>query len=506
MNLMNSLIKMTVGLFLVILLMGGLIAIHENAEAGTLNFALSGNPDTLDPHKTSGTLTFQTLKSIYDTLAEPDSSGRIVPALAKRWEVSDDELTWRFNLRKGVTFHNGDKLTSKDVKATLDRIRDKVTASPNAKEFAAITAIETPDDTTVVLRLKEPRSPLLASLASGWGAILPQRLINAGHDFANKPVGTGPFKLQRWIRDSQIILVRNANYWMKGHPKLDQIILHVIPERAVQVPGLISGQLDVIYIVDRDDLPVLQDSPDVKIEKSLTALIIVMPMNCSHPVLKDIRVRQAINHAIDKQKVLDVAYGGGKPIGTFMDYGNAYYRDFEHLYPYDPEKAKKLLAEAGVGKDTILDMYLPQNYEPHVKAGELYQAMLNQVGLNVKIKLVDWSTWISDVYRGAKYDLTVIGHTGKLDPDGTLGGYGTNNRYVKWINPRADELINKAKTVFGFENRKKLYDEVLELMAKEVPFLYLGSSYRHIAFRKNVVDFRIAPKLDTFDFRWTRLK
>jgi peptide/nickel transport system substrate-binding protein len=132
--------------------------------------------------------------------------------------------------------------------------------------------------------------------------------------------------------------------------------------------------------------------------------------------------------------------------------------------------------------------------------------MLTKVGLNVKIKLVDWSTWISDVYRGAKYDLTVIGHTGKLDPDGTLGGYGTEGRYVKWINPRAAELIKKAKTVSGFENRKKLYDEVLELMAKEVPFMYLGSSIRHIASRKNVSDFRMTPKLDTFDFRWTTLR
>ena len=503
---MNNLIIRTTGLAFMVLIIGGLIAFPGVAAAKALNFALSGNPDTLDPHKTSGTLTFQTLKSIYDTLAEPDMSGRIVPALAERWEVSDDALTWTFYLRKGVVFHNGDKLTSKDVKATLERLTDKATASPKAKEFAAITAIETPDDTTVVLKLKEPLSPLLASLASGWGAILPKRLIDGRHDFANQPVGAGPFRLKNWVRDSQIVLEKNKNYWMKGLPKLDQVILHIIPERAVQVQGLLAGQIDAAEFVDKDDLPLLQDSPDVKINKSLTSLILVMSMNCSHPVLKDVRVRQAINHAIDKQQVLDVAYSEGKIIGTFMDYGNAYYKDFTSFYPYDPEKAKKLLAEAGVGKDTTLELFLPQNYELHVKAGEMYQAMLTKVGLNVKIKLVDWSTWISDVYRGAKYDLTVIGHTGKLDPDGTLGGYGTEGRYVKWINPRAAELIEKAKTVSGFENRKKLYDEVLELMAKEVPFMYLGTSFRHVPVRKNVVDFRMTPILDTFDFRWTTLR
>jgi peptide/nickel transport system substrate-binding protein len=366
--------------------------------AKELNFALSGNPDSLDPHKTSGTLTFQTLKSVYDTLAEPDPSGKIVPALAQRWMVSDDGLTWTFTLRQGVVFHNGDKLTAKDVKATIERIQSKEIASPNANEFAPITAIEIPDDYTVVLKLSAPSAPLLATLASGWGAIMPSGLIAANHDFAAKPIGTGPFKLTEWVRDGKIVLEKNADYWMPGLPKLDKVTMHIIPERAVQVQGLISGQVDVSYIIDQEDVPLLESSPDVQIKKNLTALIMVMPMNCSRPPLDDLRVRQAITHAIDKQKVLDVAYGGGKIIGTFMDYGNAYYKDFTDLYPYNPEKAMKLLAEAGVTKDREFEMFLPQNYPPHVKAGEVYQDMLTKVGLNVKIKLVDWSTWIGDVY------------------------------------------------------------------------------------------------------------
>ena len=494
------------GLILTILI-GVAISINPVAvEAKSLNFALAGNPDTLDPHKTSGTLTFQTIKSVYDTLAEPDMSGKIVPALAERWQIAGDALTWTFYLRKGVVFHNGDKFTAHDVKATFDRIMDKATGSPKAKEFASITSIEIIDDYTVVFALKEPSSPLLASLASGWGAILPKSLIEAGHDFGNQPVGTGPYALTKWIRDSRILLEKNDKYWMKGNPKIDRITMHIIPERAIQIQGLISGQIDVTYFIDKDDIPLLKNSQDVEIDKSMTALILVMSINCSNPVLQDVRIRQALNHAIDKQKVLDVAYGGGRPIGTFMDYGNAYYRDFAGLYPYNPEKARKLLAQAGVGRDTVFELFLPQNYELHVKAGEMYQDMLAKVGLNVKIKLVDWSTWISDVYRGGKYDLTVIGHTGKLDPDGTLSGYGTQRRYVKWTNPRTAELIAQARKVSGFENRKRLYDEALEIMAKDVPFMYLGSSYRYTAVRKNVSEFRMTPKLDTFDFRWTTIE
>ena len=157
-----------------ILLAGGMLFASPQPEEKILNFALSGNPDTLDPHKTSGTLTFQTLKSVYDTLVEPDPEGKLVPALAERWEVSGDGKTWTFYLRKGVVFHNGDSLTSADVKATFERIRSEETASPNRNEFEPIQSIETPDDYTVVLRLNEPWSPLIGTLGSGWGAILPR--------------------------------------------------------------------------------------------------------------------------------------------------------------------------------------------------------------------------------------------------------------------------------------------------------------------------------------------
>lgn len=494
------------GLFLVVfVLMAGLLFAAGSKEVKPLNFALTGNPDTLDPHMTTGTLTFQTLKSVYDTLAEPDENGVIVPALAESWDVSADSLTWTFHLRKGVKFHNGDDFTSADVKATFDRVLAEETGSPHKKEMDIIVSIDTPDDMTVVFNLSGPHAPFLATLASGWSAILPKSLIDSGHDFDSLPIGTGPFKLEEWVRDSKVVFTKNEDYWMKGLPKLDQIILNIIPETSIQVQGLITGQIDIVFIIDSDDIPMLESSSDVKLQENLTSLIMVMPMNTSVAPLDDIRVRQAINYAIDKQKILDIAYGGGEPIGTFMDRGNAYYKDFTDLYPYNPRKAKALLKEAGVGDDVELKLYLPQNYALHVKAGEMYQEMLTQVGLTVKIQLIDWSTWISDVYRASKFDLTVIGHTGKLDPDGTLGGYG-EGKYVQWMNADAAGYIKKAASTIGYEDRKVLYDQALELMAKEVPFVYLGSSYRTTGLRTDVSGFRITPNLDTFDFRWTEFK
>jgi peptide/nickel transport system substrate-binding protein len=502
--------KAALAVLLMIVLAAGTLAAGGQEEAKKqqiFNFALQGNPDTLDPQKTAGTLTFQTIKSIYDTLLEPDQSGKLVPALAEKWDVSADGLKVTFTLRNDVVFHNGDKFTARDVKATFERLLSKDTASPKAGDYKAVKSVEAPDDRTVVFNLSQPNSPFLATLASGWSAILPKSLIDAGHDFANKPVGTGPFSLVEWVRDSRVVLAKNPNYWMKGLPKLDGVVINIITEQAVMLQGLIAGQIDGAYPIDNKDVPTLEKNPGTKVQAMMTGMNYVLSMNCSRPQLSDLRVRQAVNYAIDKQKVLDVVYGGGKVIGTFMDYGSPYYKDFTSLYPYNPDKARQLLKEAGVGADRVFELTLPQNYENHVKAGEMYQAMLTQVGMNVQIKLVDWSTWLSEVYSKSNYDMTVIGHTGKLDPDGILGGYGIpEKRYVRWNNPRAAELIAQAAKVAGFEERKKLYDEALELMAKEVPFMYLGTAYIYNGLRKNVEEYRLTPSLDTFDFRWTYFK
>jgi peptide/nickel transport system substrate-binding protein len=477
-----------------------------SAQGKSLTIAMSGSPDTLDPQKTTGTLTFQVDKSIYDTLVEPDRKAKIIPALAESWKVSEDGLTWTFKLRKGIQFHNGDPFTSKDVKATLDRVRDPATASPSASEYAAISGIETPDDYTVVLKLSRPSAPLLSSLASGWSAILPKSLIDSGWDFASKPVGTGPFVFKDWTRDHSITLERNPKYWLAGSPKVPGIVFDIVTERAVLVQGLLSGTFDFGDEIETADLDLLKKSPDIQVTKYASSLVLVLTMNTSRSALKDVRVRQAITRAIDKQKILDSSYGGGTPIGTFDDPQDPYYKDFTGLFPYDPAKAKAQLKEAGYDFDTVLDLVLPQNYPPHVKAGQIYQAYLEAVGIRTKIRMVDWSTWITDVYTNANFDLTVIGHTGKLDPDGRLNGYGTKDMYVRWENPKVASLIEQARGVVDFAARKKLYDQVEESFAREAPFVYLGAPTVTYVTRKNVTGFVKTPKLDTYDFRWTEKK
>ncbi|MFP3960036.1 MAG: ABC transporter substrate-binding protein [Spirochaetaceae bacterium] len=487
------------------IIMVGMLGAAGQTEPGDrpVEVAIAGEPDTLDPQATTGTLTFQVLRSVYETLAVPDEEGRMEPGLARSWETSDDGLRWTFELRQGVRFHHGRELIAEDVAATFERMLAEDSGSPWREDFGAIEAVETPDDYTVVFVLEEPYAPLLASLASGWGAILPADLIRDGHDFGREPVGTGPFRMSRWVRDNRIVLERHEDYRVRDLPRVNRINMNIITEPSVQVQGLLSGDLHVIDTVLPGDIETIRDASDARLYRQLTALVLVMSMNTEREPLDKLEVRQAINHAIDKQEVLEVAYTGGEVVGTFMDSQSPYYVDFTDLYPYDPERARELLDEAGVEEGTSIDLVVPQNYEFHVRAAEMYDAMLAEVGLDTEIRLVDWSTWLSDVYRRSRFDLTVIGHTGKLDPDGRLGG---ESNYTNWHDDRFAELIEQARRESEFEGRSELYAEALEIIAREVPFMYLGSPYLHVGLREEVQGFAMDPALDTYDFRELRLE
>lgn len=511
---MKSSFRFGAVIFVILVVTGAVWAtgVREEASDGEqiLRFALSGNPDTLDPHATSGTLTFQVIRSVYDTLVEPDADGRIVPALAEEWTVSPDGRVWEFTLRRGVRFHNGDPLTSADVKATFERLVSPEMNSGKAGEFAAVESIDTPDSRTVVFTLDRPQAAFIASLASGWGAILPKSLIEAGHDFGREPVGTGPFVVVEWIQDNRIVMERNPEYWMAGAPSIDGVVINIIGDSAVMVQGLMSGDFDAIESVGSQDIPMLEADPGVTLQRGLTALVEVLAMNTQRGVLADTGFRQAVAMAIDKEAVMEIAYGGGPIVGTFMDVGNPYYVDFTAMWPYDPQRARAAVASSPYNGETLV-MRVPENYDAHVTAAQMYQEMLEEVGINVELQLVDWSTWLGEVYRGDRdYDFTVIGHTGKLDPSGRLGNtaesaYGSGASYVQWVNPTAANAIGQAAVVSDLVERRRLYTTALEEMAREVPHVYVGSNYRYLATRSNVRGVRQDTLLDTFDFRYVEI-
>lgn len=471
---------------------------------GKLIYAIPGNPDSLDPQATSGTLTFQHVKSAYDTLIEPDDSGKLVPALAESYEFSEKDLTLTFHLRKGVKFHNGDTLTAADVKATFDQMLSPDSKSPHTPNFAHVKEVKIVDDLTVRFVLDAPYAPLLGTLASGWSAILPKRAIDAGHDFSAQPIGTGPFAFEEWIRDDHLSYTKFAEYWKPGLPYLDEVEFKVVVEPTIQLQGLSVGEFDIIEVLEPFNTPKVSSNPETKVFTHSTGLALVVVMNHARPPFDNIKVRQAICSAIDRRALLDMAYTGGAVIGAFIDSGSPYYADYSGMYPFDPQKAKQLLADAGYPNGFEITLTVPQNYSQHVNAANMVQNMLNQAGLKVKIQLVDWGTWISQVYRGKDFDMTIIGHTGKLDPDGRLTGFGDpKQNYINYNNPEVFRLINEAAITPDFEKRKALYANVQRMMAEDAMMVFTGTPLGLRGIRSNIYGFRMTYALDTPDFRET---
>lgn len=472
----------------------------QPVPGGKLVYAIPGSPDTLDPQATTGTLTFQYLKSVYDTLVEPDATGKLVPALAEAWEFSEDDGSLTFHLRPDVRFHNGDPLTAADVKATFDRMLAADSTSPHTPRFDVVKDILTPDDLTVRFELTRLSIPLLANLGSGWSAILPKRAIESGHDFSAHPIGTGPFVFQEWVRDDHVTYRKFPDYWQAGRPYLDEVEIKDVAETTTQLYGLETGDFDIIHFVESHTLPQIEQNPDTNVFTHSTSLALVVTLNHARPPLDDVLVRRALTHAIDRRALLDIAYTGGEVIGAFVDAGNFYYADYSQMYPYDPQRAKALLAEAGYPDGFEVTLTLPQNYAPHVNAGNMVQNMLKQVGVTATIELVDWGTWLSQVYRDRDYDMTVIGHTGQLDPDPRLRG---EMGYTNYENPELTELIEDAAETPDVALRKPLYDRIQKILAEDAVMVFIGTPLGLRGMRSNVYGFRMTYALDTPDFRDT---
>lgn len=470
------------------------------AQAQTLTLAMGAQPDTLDPQATTATAAFQVMRSIYDGLLEVDQSGRIVPDLAKSYSISPDGLTYTFELND-ATFHDGTAFDAADVVATLDRARDATRGSAKQVEFATITAATALDDHTVKVELSTPTPALLASLASGWGAIFPSEKLESGHDFGIDPVGTGPFKLVSWSRDNAIVLARNDDYF-RGAPELQQVVIRFVTDSAVQYQGLTTGDFDVITNVPQVQYDSIEADPALTLVRQPSGTVVVGSLNARNSYLQDARVRRALNLAVDTELVLDVAYGGGNQVGTFMEYGSPWYPESVEPYGYDPEAAKALLKEAGVPDGWTIRMVLPQPYPQHIQAGQIIQDFLRDVGIKAEISIIEWGVWLSDVYNGVHdFDITVIGHTGKLDPTGRLlRGVGTDKFYTGVVDAELEQWLTTASATADQATRQQLYTNALVRMHDDPPFIYLGNPENISATRASVNGFWITPILESYNF------
>ncbi|NOX44458.1 MAG: ABC transporter substrate-binding protein [Caldiserica bacterium] len=467
------------------------------AVGGELVVAVSTEPPTLDPTANPAAAIDLILHhNLYECLVQVGPDGDFRPQLAESWEASADGRTWTFRLRRGVRFHDGTPFDAEAVRRSFLRAMSPDTPNPHPEYYADIAAVEAVDAHTVRFQLKEPVPYFLAILAQADSAIVPKP--RTGEPLGEHPVGTGPFRFVEWRPGDRIVLERNPDYYMPEIPRVDRVSFRFIPDGAARALALQAGDVDIAVDIPYQTAKALEGNPAFTVVSGPMNLVQILAINNARTPFADLRVRQAIAHAIDREKIIElVALGYATPIGGPIPPGMPYYVDLTDLYPYDPERARELLAEAGYPRGFEATMTLPSNYEFHVKTGELIAAQLGAVGIGVSIRLVDWGTWLERVYAQADYDLTVIGHIGRLDPALMLTGYGAErpDYYFRrgWRNAELEELLEEGKTCMDPERRREIYARAQRIIAEEVVNYFIQDPHRIIAARAGIGGLAVYP-------------
>ncbi len=474
---------------------------------GTLVVQATAEPPGLDLTASPASAIQTTIHyNVQECLVKVDRHGKLVPWLAERWYTTDN-LNYTFFLRKGVRFHNGREMGASDVKFVLERAMNPETKHPHMKRYQGIANIIVKDDYTVTISLKAIDADFLLTLARPGSVIYPREAVDT---LKTAPVGTGPFMVSEWVRGDRLLLVKNKEYWVKGLPHLDKVVYRFIPDANAALAALKSGDIDVSpFGIGPENVADLQKDPRFQVILGDTTNDVILSMNNSRKPYSDKRVRLAITHAINKEEVLKGAmFGYGKILGSNVDPLNPYYMDVSKLVPYGPEKAKKLLAEAGYpnGFDAVLRVS-PQYYYT-VRTGEILVNQLAKVGIRVKMEQIEWGQWLARVYclppcETPDYDMTIIGHAEPWD----INNYANPKYYWRWDNAEFQKLFKESEVTLDDKKRRELYVKMQKMLAEEAPVVWLYMHPRLVVAKKGVTglwrDLPIAA-LDLSEVAWTK--
>jgi peptide/nickel transport system substrate-binding protein len=467
--------KWLVGLLLIGVsawLCGGAAWAAAPSPGGTLTIAVPDEPPGLDPTTSPAAAIARIVyNNLLEGLVKVTRQGEVVRALAERYVVSTDGRVYTFTLRPGVKFHNGRPLVAADVKYTLERNLDPNTGHPHRAYYESIDELEVIDAHTIRIQLQQPDAMFVFNLARANSAIIAKEAVER---LKSQPIGTGPFQFAEWVRGDRITLTPFKEYYEPGVPYLDKIVFRFIQDPSAQLAALRAGDVDVIGVgLSPESAIELKADAAFQVIEGLTTTDVIVAMNNGKPPFSDIRVRQAITYAIDRDEVIKGAvFGMAQPIGSHMDPLNPFYVDLSRRYDYNPRKAKQLLAEAGYPAGFQFVLRLAEPYMTYRRAGEIIASQLAKVGLQAKIEIVEWGQWLSRIYRQADYDMTVMGHAEPFD----IGIYANPQYYFRYDNPRLQALIKEADTTLDETKRRALYADVQRILADDAVnvFLYNG--------------------------------
>ncbi|SPA55819.1 ABC transporter substrate-binding protein [Cupriavidus taiwanensis] len=489
-------------------LLGGLLAAPANAAApaqaaeapragGTLTTIIQPEPVILTSALNSAAPTGFFSANVFDGLIEYDNDFKLKPALAQRWDISKDSKTLTFHLRPNVKWHDGKPFTSADVKWTLENVWKKLHPR-NQILFGKVTRVDTPDALTVVLHFSEPSLAVLSSLNSNGAQVLPKHLYEGtdilNNPYNNKPVGTGPFVFKEWSKGNYIVLERNPDYWDKGKPYLDKIVFKVIPDASARAAALEKGEVQYAPFnpVPLKDAQRLSQLPSLKLETRGYEWLspwLFMDVNVDRPYFKDVRVRQALAHAIDLNALNKVVwFGFGKPaVSPVVSTLGQFFNPSVPKYPFDPARAEALLDAAGLKRGAdgnrlkIQIDYLPYG-DDYKRSAEYIKQALKRVGVDVTVRTQDTPTYTRRVYGDRDFDLAVVWFAGFADPlVGVTRAYrsDTVGKNIPWSNgsgyrgDEANRLIDQAQGSPSQAERVELFRKFQSVVQTDLPSIPL---------------------------------
>lgn len=476
------------------------------AEPKVVRINTTADPDSLDPWRSAASDTEAIFHNVFEGLCLYDSAGNIIPGLAESWEISEDGKTYTFHLRKDVTFHNGKKFTSADVLYSYNQLTGLSGGEPLTKKFSMVESIEAPDEATFVAHLSAPSAAFLSLTVM---AVLPEGY----EEQAVTPVGTGPFRFVEYTPSQRIVLEKNEDYYDKGEgdapgrmAQVDRVEVYIMDDSAAVVSALRSGQLDIAAILDAEDAKVLEGEFDIY--NSPQNMVQSLFLNHEVAPFDDARVRKAVSYAVNRQEIVDGVFGGYATAlpSNFSPVMAAYYNsDLEGTYEYNVEQAKALLKEAGLENGFFMTITVPANYQKHIDTAQVIAQQLSAVGIDAKIELIEWASWLEDVYKNANYQSTIVGLSGKLDPDSVLGRYESTyaSNFFHFANEEYDELITAARVELDQEKRAEEYKRCQEILTEEAAAVYLTDPNLIVACRKDLKGFTFYP-VTFYDFSTLR--
>lgn len=467
----------------------------KDPENDSLIVAQGAHPASLDPHQSNDQPSSRVNKQIYESLVNATVDMELEPGVAESWEPVDD-ITWEFKIREGVLFHNGDELTAHDVVFSLERMLD----SPEVAHIVeAIDTVEAEDDNTVIITTHEPFAPILAHLSHTAASIFSEAAVTeAGDDYHNQPIGTGPYMFQSQEAGDSVTLERFDDYW--GDPAdIKTVVFRNIPEGTNRTIGLETGEVDVAYEIEPIDKSTVTEHEDLELIEEPSLSTQYIGFNMDKEPFDDIDVRRAINHAIDVEEIIDVVLEGSGTVANGPVNPSVFgYNEELEGYEYDPDLAMELLEDAGHADGLEIQLWTNDN-PVRVRIAEMVQEQLRLVGVTVNIEQVEWSAYLERTGQG-EHDMFILGWV-TVTGDADYGLYalfhssqhgGAGNRTF-FDNAEVDELLEIGRTTADEDARYDAYARAQEIIVEEAPQIFLYFDTQNVGIQNYVTGFELNP-------------